>query len=333
MSDILNHYYCAKEVSNLLLNEKDISNIIKNNFDAYRLGSQGPDFFYYNVFNNHKLLSYKFGRLIHTKKINEFFYYGLKFAQNHPEYRNITLAYLMGFLTHHSLDSKTHPFIYYRTGTGSNDSKEKSRSSRLHKLYEVLLDTAMTQYEYSRQAVYENPEKVFMVSSFTLKFLDSFYTYILKKLYDLELPKNMVRDSLRTGVFFVNLFKDGSGFKKKLVSKIEKYLDENKLVTRYFYPMYTNEYEILNINEKSWKHPVTGEVFSTTYPQLFHDSVEKSVDKIKNLYNLFDKNTYSLEDIDNFINNESYFTGLPVDKAQNFQYIDEDFKNNLENNY
>lgn len=33
----------------------------------------------------------------------------------------------------------------------------------MHKMYEVLLDTAMAQYEYKEQAVYQTCEKVFQV--------------------------------------------------------------------------------------------------------------------------------------------------------------------------
>lgn len=333
MSDILNHYHCAREVYNNLTNE-EIKKIIENNYDAFRLGSQGPDFFYYNILDTaNRELSYKIGRLIHTMRINDFFYYGVKFANSHPKFREVTLAYLLGFITHHALDSLTHPFIYHRTGTNSNEKSQRARSTRLHKLYEVLLDTALSQYEYSKQAVNENPEKVFSISSKTRKFLEKFYRYILMELYHIDLPKKEIRNSLKTAVFFVSLFKDPNGWKANLMNKFEKLVDDDMLVTRFFYPMYTNEFDILNINNKEWKHPVTGEVFNKTYPELFHEAVDVASENINNLYQLANSDQSDLEDYDSIFHNLSYFTGKDIKEDQALKYIDENYKNYLQENY
>ena len=48
MSDMLNHYCCGREALDALPEHSTMNAIILNHYDAYRLGTQGPDFFYYH---------------------------------------------------------------------------------------------------------------------------------------------------------------------------------------------------------------------------------------------------------------------------------------------
>lgn len=322
MSDILNHYFCGREALDLINDNKLKDNIIKY-YDAYRLGTQGPDFFYYNIFDKNLKKSVEIARSIHNKEIDKFFYYGLKFANKYPDYRDITLAYLSGFVTHHSLDVKTHPFIYFRTDYLENPKPNELKYN--HKLYEVLLDTAMTQYEYSKQAVYENPEKVFIVTKETMKFLEKFYSYILKKVYDINVNKNLVKNSLKSAAQLISLTKDPFNYKNRIFSFLEKRLGIKHILTRMFYPMYTNEFLILNIEKLPWLDPVTGEIHNESYPELFHQAVEEATNNIIALDKLADNEENSLNEFNELFGNRSYLTGKNADEDQERKYFDKSF--------
>lgn len=323
MSDILNHYHCARDAFKELPEESALNEIILDHYDLFRLGSQGPDFFYYDILDKNLEESVKIARLIHTEKVDDFFYHGLKFANEFPKYRNETLAYLAGFISHHALDVLTHPFIYFRTSY-LEDTTNKSLDYN-HKLYEVLLDTAMTQYEYSKQAVFENPEKVFIVDKKSLTFLEHFYSYILRKLFDIDLPKNLIKKSLNTAARIISLTKDPFKYKTRLVSFLENRLSAKHILTRFFYPMYTNEFLILNIEKVPWLDPVTGEYHEESYPELFHKAKEVTKENIESFYALVDKDDVELKDLNKIFGNRSYLTGQDSTDNQERQYFDRAF--------
>lgn len=61
----------------------------------------------------------------------------------------------------YALDVETHPFIFCRTGKFEASQPWTDVYGYMHKMYEVLLDTAMAQYEYKEQAVYPDLRKGF----------------------------------------------------------------------------------------------------------------------------------------------------------------------------
>lgn len=333
MSDILNHYHCAREAFNRLPEESPMTKAIINNFDAFRLGSQGPDFLYYDLIDPHARSAHLTAQTIHSSNIDDFFYYGLEFSKKFPEYREAALAYLAGFSSHHALDTNTHPFIFHRTGKYNPNDKETRIYSYLHKLYEVLLDTAMTQYEYSTQAVFQSPEKVFLVSPLTLKFIEAFYDYVLPRAYSMKLPKNTISRSLKHAVRILIHCKDPAGRRKRLVKPLERLLGEEYLLSRMFYPFYTNEFFILNINNAPWKNPVTGEVHTESYPELYHRAVDQSYNNFNALYELSEKENLNPEEVSELFKNRSYLTGLDARDEREIKYFDEAFMKRLKDEF
>ena len=271
--------------------------------------------------------------MVHTKFINEFFYYGLLFGEEHKEYKEITIAYLMGFLTHHELDVITHPFIFYRTGCNTDDNQEIILSKKLHKHYEMLLDTAMMNYAYNKRSVEMHPEKVFKVKPFTLKFLEAFYAYLLNKVYLTEISKKTIKRALQCTRLFMRQFPDKNGIKKKLANKIEKVFDNDLVISQYLYPFSTNERDILNLDKQEWMHPVNGEKFYDSYPELYYKAVDSAADKIKQLFEIYQHDQVTTESVDKILENKSYLTGLNAKEDQTIKYIDNNFKNHLLKEY
>ena len=94
------------------------------------IGSQGPDplFFYFCGLKNYpntKLIC-EYGNVLHkmnpTSTLIYFYNYALK--QNSDD-KNILLNYLKGFISHYSLDSTAHPYIFYKSGFSLTDDKKE----------------------------------------------------------------------------------------------------------------------------------------------------------------------------------------------------------------
>ncbi len=325
MSDMLNHYCCGREALAAIPQDSTIAEIILSNYDAYRLGTQGPDFYYYHhpmPWNPIKPL-HRYGNKIHKTKIDAFYYFGFQYALNVPKERDIILSYLAGFSCHHSLDVASHPFIFYLTGHCDAKAPGSRIFSYYHKYYEVLLDVAYYQYEYQKTACYFPLKKLFTPRQKTVDALERFYSFIMSCVYNEPIQPGCVKDTLQDTAELADLYSDPHAKKKRIVQKLEKIIDEELVVSRVFYPMSTDELTVLNLANHPWKHPCTGEIHNESYPQLFKEAVQETVRKLLAIDELIRLPKGPTPDmIHNMYHNLCYDTGLPADDNLEMQHFD-----------
>ncbi|MDO4288786.1 MAG: hypothetical protein Q4C55_06315 [Eubacterium sp.] len=325
MSDMLNHYCCGRDALKAMPEDSAIKKIILENYDAYRLGTQGPDFFYYHhpmPWNPLRPL-HRYGNKIHKTKIDAFFYFGFQYALNAPKDKNIILSYLAGFSCHHSLDVASHPYIFYLTGHCDAKAPGSRVFSYYHKYFEVLLDVAYYQYEYQKLACFFPLDKLFTPRKKTVDALEAFYSFIMACVYNEPLQRGCVADTLQDTAELARFFGDPRTRKKRVVRAIEKLIDEEKVVSRVFYPLFTDELTVLNLANHPWKHPCTGEVHSESYPQLFKQAVAETTRKLTAIDSFMDlPKGPTPEIIGDMYHNLCYDTGLPANAGLDMQYFD-----------
>ncbi len=146
MPGLITHVLCSHQVSNKV--DDEIKELIKKYPSAYYLGSQGPDIFFYYLpgFLNKETLN--LGLLLHKRNTNDFLMSLLDNAKLYnDERKNVALSYIFGYLTHYGLDSKTHPYIYYKSGfrqKGNLITMVKSlRTSLYHRKLDTSIDTLL----------------------------------------------------------------------------------------------------------------------------------------------------------------------------------------------
>ena len=322
MSDMLNHYYCGREILQKLPDDNRFRQAALTHYDAYRFGTQGPDFLYYSVLSalvNRK--SQKLAKLIHTQNTSRFFYDGLRYSLN-SENPDIGLAYMAGYTTHYALDVETHPFIFCRTGKFEASQPWTRVYGYMHKMYEVLLDTAMAQYEYKEQAVYQTCEKVFQVRPETSDYLEKFYHDTALETYGFVTTPGAVTASQKAALHIVETAKDPSGIRRKIIAPVENMVGQPLAVTRLLYPVYTDELSVLNLNHETWHQPVTGQAHNESYPKLFHSAVDKGAYLLENTNSLIQKNNFTSDDILALYKNKSYLSGVGCEIEETFKYFD-----------
>ena len=87
----------------------DLGTIVNNHYTAYDIGLQGPDiFFYYRPCYINRII--KIGTGLHHAPAREFFENALHVMKKTPR-DSAQYAYLMGFITHFTLDSECHSFV------------------------------------------------------------------------------------------------------------------------------------------------------------------------------------------------------------------------------
>lgn len=98
----------------------------------FRVGSQGPDPLFY-----HRFLPWQskkgmpaLGSAMHSSQCGPVLIDFIRAAAGKP-LEDVTVVYVLGFLTHHILDRNMHPYVFYKSGFGKYD----------HQKFEILMDT------------------------------------------------------------------------------------------------------------------------------------------------------------------------------------------------
>ncbi len=105
---------------------------LNNNEPLFRAGCFGPDIFFY-----HRLLmpgqnARQLGRRMHFQNTDGYIRALLRETVQTDDDNGACFAYLCGYLCHYSLDSVSHPYIYYMAGKGRN-----------HTAFENAVDVAL----------------------------------------------------------------------------------------------------------------------------------------------------------------------------------------------
>ncbi len=85
----------------------DIKKIVNDNRDIFNLGVHGPDIFFYDL--THKNIT-SYGSKMHKLAAMDFFKNSKDIINNHEEKEQM-LAYMLGFLSHFTLDSTCHSYV------------------------------------------------------------------------------------------------------------------------------------------------------------------------------------------------------------------------------
>jgi len=316
MSDLLNHYYCGELVLEKL--NYGAKNIVILNRDLFDLGCQGPDFFLYNGVSPWKKDKgiQKYGGLIHTSPSSELFFIMADYIKNleNENLRKKYLSYLFGYVCHHTLDSITHPFIFYYSGIRNEEDPDTYIYSHYHKKFEMYLDVFM-----SKKMGKKGPLEFPMGEIFTLNNVDRDIVYTinkeaLNKLFNINLKKSDVDNSLKEAASLLKLFPDKKGIKFRFFSIIEKILKRPYFITKAIITKDIKDTEdYMNLEHSTWIHPCDlNEQRQESYPELFYRAIYEAYIKLNKLYELIYNEKLTKEEIHKLFKNISFETGKPV---------------------
>lgn len=252
--------------------------------------------------------------------------------QNNPE----VMACLYGHINHLVSDAITHPMIYYMT-----EGIKKDYWVDYHGLSEYLIDDyLMKKYKFDKEYFFydetniKTPELIEILSKtyekvYGVKNEGSKYNLgiLLTNMFHVLYRKNLLN--------IPKTFTKLTSFKDKMDALIQKKnVDTNGVGDL----LYHNNIELasffMNMDHKEWLNPMTGEVSTESFEDLFNKAVEETIKTIK------DVNNYIYNDIpltnSYILNNISYNTGLPCELGQNFKYLkkyDEEELNNMRENF
>lgn len=313
MPDIWTHILCGTKTIEIIENEELYLEIM-NRVNIFKFGTQGPDIFYYYRFwkgingSGGKML----GRLMHTNRTGEFLINCLKYLKclsNSNAYLEL-LTYIMGFISHYSLDSIAHPYIYYYALSQSNDNDTTYLVNSYHKKLEIIIDTIYQSENLDLSSGGIPPYKAIDLGICVPNIIADCLVSEIEHIYNFSIKKRIINDAYRDMKVGLKLLYDPTNIKLKMVKLLEKLLKTPGRYSCAIYPIHVdNNFDYMNNIHNEWKPLYNNqEVFSDSFNDLFNRAVLESRNKIRASIDFLDGKISEFE-LTSFFPNISYLTG------------------------
>lgn len=327
MPNIITHVLFARELEEKL--NEDLKQRIQHNPSLYEIGCNGPDFLYFhgvtpsNLKKKSKVRT--LGKYCHRKEVNAFFKSCLNVIRQEKdeEIKADEISYVIGLLSHWALDSITHPYIFYRTGSGNSIS-----TFRHHKI-ESILDSILLKVKEDKTIKDFKAYEICQVDIHDVKSIARLYVKGAKRVYDLDIKPHQILEALNDWELVQKALYDQNGTKLKAFQKIEELLKLNGLISAMIIPDSPNDpCDVCNLLHKEWNHPCDNNLKSTT---SFFDLYDQALLEAEKAICLF---MDCIDDVEKenafltFINNRNYTKGLSDNPPM--LYFDEELESNGE---
>lgn len=261
MADFYMHALLAEDICR--------TSALKLNQGLVKMGAQGPDPYYFNALNIHKIQSLGLADDMHDHRINDMLISMLEYVKNH--YSMDLHSFYIGFLSHYALDTLLHPYIYHYTGDYHKDNIKSITHRGLHVKFERRVDIHFIKLIFN-QISYQYP-----VCNLTFDLKDvpeeitDFMEHIAKKVYQNDFGGMLYAKGYhhmqQTCKRFVQ---DRFGIKKGLLSIVDLFNKSQRIHLKDLsYHNVDDHFDYLNIGHETWYHPVTGEPFNLSVPELY----------------------------------------------------------------
>lgn len=270
-----------------------------------RLGSQGPDpFFYYNFWPWIKDEPiHDVGIALHTSQCGSFLLDMIEFAKDCD---SKIKAFVVGFITHHVLDRNTHPYIHYRAGYEGN----------AHQRLEIQIDTLLMD-KFHNLKTWKTP--VYKEIDIGRK-LDDKIVKLLFQLINKHYPSlkktdsTYIKKAYRDMLFAWRILADPTGIKNKILGRF---------ISAYSHQPINNDTDYLNEQKTTWLHPATKEPSTKSFLELYQESRIEGIDIITETLNYWENGSiYSMKKLKKLISNISYDTGKLLHLQLENKYAD-----------
>ncbi len=254
----------------------------------------GPDTL---IATDYKIFSYQ-----HSHNVKEYFEAIMRYIKEHKLQDNPeVMAFLYGQLDHYILDIICHPMIYYMTA-----AKPKDHKMDYHALVEMWIDDYIME-KYGKK-------EMFYFHKWYLK--DKDLRDLINQVYREVYNRNHESIRYSAGITLMNLLDslartNAIGIAPLIMNGInigDLTFGDLERIKPY-----------LNLDHKTWTHPITGELLTTSFDDLFNKASEVSLETIHDA----NAHIYGDKPLSNqFITNDcTYNTGLPCSEKTEFAFV------------
>lgn len=322
MPSIVTHYSFASEVYKKLYPEIQE----RTDKETMTIFAQSFDYFYYYNF-----LDFKRGKAIrdiakmaHRSNTQLYFINIIKYIlKNNLQDNKEILGYLYGSLTHYTLDTTCHPFVFFKTGVYYSNMSATAKYRGMHTKMEKNIDAYYSKVQFKKPLYKLNIVKEIIPRHTFSKELLSTIDWVYKETYNKENIGKYVKKAYKNARnLYRFLIQDKSGIKIKLYSFIDIFKRKGLILKHYSFHIVDEDLKFLNLEKNHWCHPCDDSIISDA---SFLDLHDKAVRKTLKIIKEINKVLYEGQDIKSLvkvIENTSYVTGLPIEKNKRLQFFE-----------
>ena len=327
MPATVTHAYFAMDVydalpiglKSLLMDEKKRMRMFGQSMDAL--------FFYNKISLKKGEKVQEFGNYFHTHKSQEFFLNLINYIKYNCYYKiPDVMSFLYGMICHYKLDSKIHPFVFYKTGVFKKEDKETYRFQQQHEYMEIFIDNYfIKQREHSNPYAFSFYDFCFDFMPFSLE-LEEVINYAFEETFGVKNMCYFYQKSLKQMYSALKYFRyDKYGVKKKAY----QFFDLLKPKTTFqlkaisYHRSLIDQKNYLNLKHEQWNHPcLKREKHKESVVDLYLEALYETNQLIKEV-NAYLKDTKKVN-LKKLFPNLSYTTGKDCKKGENFKYFEEE---------
>lgn len=328
MPAFITHYLYGVDMYQTLLS-KEIKSVLYQYQNAYKLGLQGPDIFFFDLSIILGPSEYNVGNHMHEHKVSQFFQnYLEKLLALSGEEFDCGLAYLCGLLAHYSLDAHVHPYIYYRTGYSPNIAGSNVTSFSIHGTLEALIDKQLllerkgltpSKFYPAKTISLSSKEKSIIANLMSVSINKTFHSFLRGTQRDSRMTSpSKIKKAINSMKIETLLLHDKTGRKQRNIRSIEHLLKQKHIVSSLMInDTLIDTMDAFNLANSSWQNPWDTRLEST---DSFYDLYNNASVFFQYILNLINTNLCSrskvlidytrLDRLIEAIGNHSYHSGL-----------------------
>ncbi len=342
MAGLYSHLIAGKATSALL--DQEHRRIISENKEAYYLGTQGPDiFFYYFTRVFYKSIR-PLGQKLHKEKVGKFLselVYQTKHIKN-PQQKDVALAYLLGYMSHYVVDAYTHPYVYFNAGFSTNKTfKFSPVNSMYHRIIEDNIDKVLLDYFYDNAT--EHHEKMgldtftgdknkrikhyFKMPKNDIPVISTLLKTAIHNSYDVNLDSSRISAAINQMLLTLTILETSPASRRKFIILEDKVsfaqVDAEKL--RLFQEDNCKK-DYFNFEHRTWNAPWDLTIENNS---SFYDLLSGAIDESKDIFNdvlSYMDNNITFNDVMDVIKNRSLAHGADCIENIAFKYHNVIFK-------
>ncbi len=281
MPDLLAHYDVA-EAARARLAPGRLARLLAEAPDAYAVGAQGPDFFFYShLWPNGRGRS-DLSFLAHQQRMSEAFamMLGLAGAAPAPD-RPALYAFVCGYAAHLCLDAGAHPWILYWTGDVSRgiESAAGARAMRRHGILEASIDVMLAARHRPPGFSWPRSRRLLSLESRRRHRVAVMWSRVMRDVHGMTFTPRETCTALRNMAFIYGSMTDRRSPLSLLLRAGGDRLDPRGLVRTQIYPAAPHPAALALLGERrEWRSPSRpDEPRTETFAEICDRAVEETV--------------------------------------------------------
>ena len=234
MPDMFAHYLVAEAAAR----RADAGRLLAGAFDAYKVGAQGPDVFFYSRLVRGRRGRPNLAHLTHQHQMAAAFRSMLALAAaSSVGERGSAFAFVAGYAAHLCLDAEAHPWVLYWTGdiTDGADPPAKTEAFRRHGILEASIDVILTR-ERSDDTAWLRRQRLLRLPPAQAMTAATLLSGMLNDVYGVTFTPAEGRSAFRAMEWVYTTMSDPRALPTRLLGMVAPAVDKGGVVRTQIYP-------------------------------------------------------------------------------------------------